>query len=45
MGAPSTGPLTPVTLRQLAAELTAVIDDAESRNEIDPADRHPAGRL
>ncbi|MGW3614968.1 protein kinase domain-containing protein [Micromonospora sp. NPDC005163] len=36
VGAPSTGRLTPVTLRQLSAELTAVIDDAESRNETDP---------
>ncbi|WP_244298298.1 protein kinase domain-containing protein [Micromonospora cremea] len=33
---PTTGGLTPVTLRQLAAELTAVIDNAESRSEIDP---------
>ncbi|MGC5023051.1 serine/threonine-protein kinase [Micromonospora sp. DT47] len=34
--APPTGRLTPVTLRQLAAQLAAVIDHAESRREIDP---------
>ncbi|WP_435125584.1 protein kinase domain-containing protein [Micromonospora tulbaghiae] len=28
--------LTPVSLRQLATELAAIIDNAESRNEIDP---------
>ncbi|MBQ0901274.1 protein kinase [Micromonospora sp. U21] len=33
---PTTGGLTPVALRQLAAQLTAVIDNAESRSEIDP---------
>ncbi|MEU9509315.1 protein kinase [Micromonospora sp. NPDC048170] len=33
---PTTGKLTPVSLRQLAAQLAAVIDNAESRNEIDP---------
>ncbi|MDZ5446737.1 protein kinase [Micromonospora sp. 4G57] len=33
---PTTGGPKPVTLRQLAAQLTAVIDNAESRREIDP---------
>ncbi|MET7668328.1 serine/threonine-protein kinase [Micromonospora luteifusca] len=33
---PTTDGLTPVTLRQLAAQLAAVIDNAESRSEIDP---------
>ncbi|RLK24750.1 serine/threonine-protein kinase [Micromonospora sp. M71_S20] len=32
---PTTGKLTPISLRQLAAQLAAVIDNAESRNEID----------
>ncbi|MGQ5262093.1 protein kinase domain-containing protein [Micromonospora sp. ZYX-F-536] len=34
--APPTGGITSVTLRQLAAQLTGVIDNAERRGEIDP---------